>query len=220
MTAAKVKTTKPKQRIVVPVVDTSNKEVEKIELDPVVFDGKVSSGSIYSTIANYLANRRSGTASTKTISDVSGSGRKPWRQKGTGRARVGSIRTPIWRHGGIVFGPHPRDFSYQLPKKIKKLALKSSLNDRALHNEIIIVNTLVSESYKTKRFAEILKKLDINDKVLLVVNTINDNVLLSIRNIPFVELINAQNLNAYDVMRHKKILFTKESLQKVIGRLK
>lgn len=215
-----MKTAKTKKRIVVPVFDTDNKEVEKIELDPAVFDGKISKGSIYQAVKNCLANKRLGTAATKTRGEVAGSGKKPWRQKGTGRARVGSVRTPLWRHGGTVFGPQPRDFSYQLPKKIKQLALKSALNDRAANNEIIIINTLISDTYKTKRFAEIMKKLKINEKILLVMNAINDNVLLSIRNIPFVKVVNPQSLNAYEVMRHKKILFTKESLQQVITRLK
>lgn len=213
-----MKTTK--QRIVLPVVDTSNKEVEKIELDPKVFDGRVSSGSVYRAVRNYLANRRAGTASTKTRGDVSGSGRKPWRQKGTGRARVGSIRTPLWRHGGVIFGPHPRDFSYRLPQKIKKLALKSTLNDRALNHDIVIVNTLISDSYKTKKFAEILKRLKLTDKILLVLSSISDNMLFSVRNIPYVKLVDSQSLNAYDVVSFKKILITKDALQHVIGRLK
>ncbi|MDD5005537.1 MAG: 50S ribosomal protein L4 [Candidatus Omnitrophica bacterium] len=209
-----------KELIVLPVVDTAGKEVEKIELDSKVFDGRVSSGSIYRAVHNYLANKRGGNASTKDRAEVAGSGKKPWRQKGTGRARVGSVRTPLWRHGGTVFGPQPRDFSYSLPTKIKKLALKSILNNRALNNDIIILNTLVLEDNKTKTFANILKKLKLKEKTLLVANSISDNLMLSTRNIPNIFLTDSRCVNAYDVLRSKKMLITKDALHKVIERLK
>ena len=135
MTRTKKTKKEKEEKVVLPVVDTSGKEVENLELNPKIFDGRISMGSIYRAVHNYLANQRSGTAATKTRGEVSGSGKKPWRQKGTGRARVGSIRSPLWRHGGTIFGPHPRDFSYSLPKKIKKLALKSALNSFALITE-------------------------------------------------------------------------------------
>ena len=134
--------TQKKDTIVLPVLDASGKEVEKVELDYRIFDRRVSKGSIYRTVHNYLANNRSRAASTKTRGDVSGGGKKPWRQKGTGRARVGSSRNPLWRHGGVAFGPHPRDFSYSLPKKIKKLALRSALNDRAMNNDMVVINAI------------------------------------------------------------------------------
>lgn len=213
-----MKTTK--QRIVLPVVDLLGKEVEKIELDPKVFDGKISKGSIYRTLHNYLANNRAGTASTKTRGEVRGGGKKPWRQKGTGRARAGSIRSPLWRHGGTIFGPHPRDFSYCLPKKIKRLALKSALNDRALNNNIIILNALVLENYKTKTFVEILKKLKLKDRLLLILPSFTRNTILSVRNIPNVEFIDSLSLNAYDVLRFQKILTTKDTLNEITKRLK
>ena len=215
--------TKEKERIVLPVLDTSGKEVEKIELDFKVFDGRISKGSIYRTVHNYLANNRSRSASTKTREEVSGGGKKPWRQKGTGRARAGSIRSPLWRHGGVVFGPHPRDFSYSLPKKIKKLALRSVLNDRALSNDMVIVNTLILENLKvakTKTFVGILKKLKIKEKVLLVLDSFSESIMLSVRNIPGVCLTDAKSLNAYDVLKYKKLLIAKDALRIVTERLK
>ncbi len=209
-----------KENIILPVLDISGKEVEKIELDTRVFDGIISKGSIYRAVHNYLSNKRSGTASTKTRGEVSGGGKKPWRQKGTGRARVGSIRNPLWRHGGTIFGPHPRDFSYELPKKIKKLALKSILNDRAVNKDMVIVNALILENSKTKTFVEILKKLNLKDKALLVLNSLSDNIKLSVRNIADICLVDSNSVNAYDVLRHKKMLITKDALHSLTERLK
>ncbi|NQU18603.1 50S ribosomal protein L4 [bacterium] len=209
-----------KETIVLPVIDISGKEVEKVELDPRVFDGRVSKGSIYRTVHNYLANKRSGTASTKNRGEVSGGGKKPWRQKGTGRARVGSIRTPLWRHGGVTFGPHPRDFSYSLPKKIKKLALRSVLNNRILDKDMVVLNVLVLENYKTKSFVKILKKIKLKDKILLVINSFSENVMLSVRNIPNIQLVDSKSVNAYDVLRSKKILIIKDALHTITERLK
>lgn len=209
-----------KEKIVLPVIDISGKEVEKVELDPRVFDGMVSKGSIYRTVHNYLSNKRSGAASTKTRGEVSGGGKKPWRQKGTGRARVGSIRTPLWRHGGVTFGPHPRDFSYSLPKKIKKLALRSVLNNRILDKDMVVLNVLVLENYKTKSFVKILKKIKLKDKILLVINSFSENVMLSVRNIPNIQLVDSKSVNAYDVLRSKKILIIKDALHTITERLK
>ncbi|MFC1646466.1 50S ribosomal protein L4 [Candidatus Omnitrophota bacterium] len=212
--------TQKKETIVLPVVDPSGKEVEKIELDYRVFDRKISKGSIYRTVHNYLANNRSRAASTKTRADVSGGGKKPWRQKGTGRARVGSIRNPLWRHGGTVFGPHPRDFSYSLPRKIKRLALRSMLNDRAMNDDMVIINALVLENAKTKTFAAIMKKLKLKEKTLLVLNSFSENIMLSVRNIPNVGLVDSKIFNAYDVLIFKKMLVTKDALRAIIERLK
>jgi len=212
--------TQKRETIVLPVVDASGKEVEKIELDPRIFDKRISKGSVYRTVHNYLANNRSGTASTKTRAEVSGGGKKPWRQKGTGRARVGSSRNPLWRHGGVIFGPHPRDFSYSLPKKIKKLALKSMLNDRALSNDMVILNSLVLENAKTKTFVTILKKLKLKDKILLVLSSLTENIVLSMRNIPNVSFTDSKSVNAYDVLKSKKMIVTKDALRVITERLK
>ena len=209
-----------KEKLVLPVIDVSGKEVEKLELDPKVFDGRISSGSIYRAVHNHLANKRSGTASTKTRSEVSGSGRKPWRQKGTGRARVGSIRTPLWRHGGIVFGPHPREFNYSLPKKIKKLALRSVLNNRIAEDDIVILNALVLENFKTKTFCKILEKLKLKEKILLVIDSFSENIMLAVRNLANVVLADSRCVNAYDILKTKKVLITKEALHIITKRLK
>jgi large subunit ribosomal protein L4 len=209
-----------KEKIVLPVLDVSGKEVEKIELDRRIFDGSISKGSVYRAIHNYLANNRSRAASTKTRADVSGGGIKPWRQKGTGRARVGSTRNPLWRHGGVVFGPHPRDFSYVLPKKIKKLALKSIFNDKALNNELIIINALILDNPKTKTFVDIIKKLKIKEKALLITDTFSENIMLSTRNIPDFQIADSKSVNVYDVLSFKKLIITKEALRTIIERLK
>lgn len=211
---------KEKEIVKLPVLDISGKEVEKLELNPRIFNGKISTASIYRTVHNYLANRRQGTASTKTRTEVSGGGKKPWRQKGTGRARVGSTRNPLWRHGGVVFGPHPREFNYPLPKKIKKLSLRSIINNRALENNMVILNSLVLSDCKTKTFVNILKKLKIKDKTLLVINSMDDNIRLAARNVPDVQLVDAKSVNTYDILRFKKMLITKDALHTVIERIK
>jgi len=211
---------KEKKTVVLPVLDVSGKEVEKLELSPRIFDGKVSTASIYRAVHNYLANRRQGTASTKTRSNVSGGGKKPWRQKGTGRARVGSTRNPLWRHGGVVFGPHPRDFGYSLPKKIKQLSLRSIINNRALENNIVVLNSLVLSDCKTKTFINILKKLKMKDGALLVINSMDDNIRLATRNIPNVGLRDANSVNTYDILSFKKMLVTKDALRILTERIK
>ncbi|MDD5291712.1 MAG: 50S ribosomal protein L4 [Candidatus Omnitrophica bacterium] len=211
---------KEKKAVVLSVLDISGKEVEKLELSPRIFDGKVSTASIYRAVHNYLANRRQGSASTKTRSDVSGGGKKPWRQKGTGRARVGSTRNPLWRHGGVVFGPHPRDFSYSLPKKIKQSSLRSIINNRALENNIIVLNSLVLSDCKTKTFVNILKKLKIKDGSLVVINSMDDNIRLATRNIPNVQLRDAKSVNTYDILSFEKMLITKDALRILTERVK
>jgi large subunit ribosomal protein L4 len=220
--ANKNKENKPKEKEValLPVLDASGKEVEQLELSANIFDGEVSEASIYRAVHNYLANRRQGTASTKTVTEVSGSGKKPWRQKGTGRARVGHIRNPLWRHGGVVFGPHPREFNYSLPKKIKKLALRSIINNRVLENNMIILKDLVLSDYKTKTFVNILKKLKIKDNALLVINAIDDNIRLATRNIPTIQLADAKGVNSYDILRFRKLIITKDALHTVMKRIR
>jgi large subunit ribosomal protein L4 len=211
---------KEKELAVLPVLDISGKEVEKLELNPKVFDGEISTASIYRAVHNHLANKRQGTASTKTRSDISGGGKKPWRQKGTGRARVGSTRNPLWRHGGIVFGPHPREFNYALPKKIKKLALRSIVNNRALENDMIVLDDLALSDNKTKTFVNILHKLKVKDNALVVVNSMDDNVRLSVRNIANTKLSDAKSVNTYDILRFKKMIITKDALRTLIERIK
>ncbi|MCD6229119.1 MAG: 50S ribosomal protein L4 [Candidatus Omnitrophica bacterium] len=205
-------------------IEVLNQEGEKIgnfTLDEKVFDGKVNITLIHQAVVTYLANRRKGIASTKTKSEVRGGGAKPWRQKGTGRARVGSIRSPLWRGGGIIFGPKPRDYSKKLPKKMKIGALKSALNAKLKDKEIVVVDGINLENYKTKSLLSILKKLKINsERVKLVVPTIEKNLKLASRNLEKVETETADNLNAYTALDCKKIIFTKQALEKIQERIK
>ena len=204
-----------------PIYNQQGKQVKKIELDPIVFDGKINQGVLYQAVLMYRANRRKGLASTKTRREVSGGGRKPWRQKGTGRARVGSIRTPLWRKGGVVFGPHPRDYSFRLPKKIRIAALKSSLNAKVIEDNLLILDDLKIDVPKTKEATKILSNLKLYNKtVLLMLGKINNNLRLSFRNISFLDLAMASNANAYDVLKVKKLIVSLDGLKILIDRIK
>jgi large subunit ribosomal protein L4 len=209
-----------------PVYNQQGKEVKKIELDPGVFDGKVNTGVLYQAVLMYRANLRRGLASTKTRGEVSGGGRKPWRQKGTGRARVGSSRNPLWRKGGVVFGPHPeRVFGFSLPKRIKLAALKSSLNAKLNENNLLILDDLKIDSPKTKEVAKILSNLKLNNKsrqqtALLILEDINDNVKRGFRNISFLDTVKAANINAYDILKVKKLIATFNGIKILVDRIK
>ena len=208
-----------KSKITAQLFNLLHKGSEEIELDSKVFNGVVSKGSIYRAVHNHLANKRAGTASTKTRDKVSGSGRKPWRQKGTGRARVGSIRTPTWYHGGVSHGPLPRDFNYSLPKKIKKLALQSALNDRAINNNLIVLDNLLLSDAKTSSFIKLYKKFKVKDQTLLIVDAPNENVIRATRNIPYIGLVLAGQVNAYEIMRYPKIIVTLDALKILTKRM-
>lgn len=203
------------------VFNQQGKQLKKIELDEQVFDGKVNQGVLYQAVSMYRANKRRGLASTKTRGEVSGGGRKPWRQKGTGRARVGSIRSPLWRHGGVIFGPHPRDFSFRLPKKIKIAALRSSLNAKLNEDRLLILEGLKIDNPKTKEAAKILTNLKIDkQQALLMLDEISDNLRRSFRNIRFLEIIKAADTNAYDVLRASKIIINLAALKILVDRIK
>lgn len=219
--------------ITLPIYNTEGKEVDTLKLDPAVFDGQVNADAIYQAVLAYRASQRKGLASTKTMGEVSGGGRKPWRQKGTGRARVGSIRSPLWRHGGVIFGPHPRNFSYALPARIKKLALKSSLNAKVNENNFIILDSLKLEKPKTKEAAQVFSHLKINSfkkskkgsetkdlKVLLLLDKIDKNLKLALRNLPFLNINRARDTHTYEVLQARKLIITKEGLQQLTARLK
>lgn len=210
-----------KNRIVVPVYDMEGKSIEKIELDAQLFDGFIRKKTLYQAIVGYRASMRSGTAQTKTRKDVSGGGKKPWKQKGTGRARHGSIRSPLWRHGGVVFGPHPRDFGYAVPQKIKKEALRSSLNAKINKGDFILVEKVHIMHPKTKDFIKFLEALKVGkEKVLCVIDNINENIKRSSANIAYLNLIDSGSLNAFDVVNSRKILITRDSLKNLTKRLK
>lgn len=206
--------------ISIPVYNIDGKEVEKVKLDKEVFDGKVKKEVLHQAVRMYRANQRFGAAFTKTRGEVSGGGRKPWKQKGTGRARAGSIRSPIWRGGGITFGPRARDYSYRLPKKIKQAAFKYSVNDKVNNNKIIVIDQLKIEEPKTKVFASILDKLKISGKVLLLLEKIDSNIVRSSRNIPRVSIKQLSVSSTYDLLVHENIMITKAGLEALTERMK
>lgn len=202
-----------------PVYNQEGKEIKSMDLDPKVFDEKINSAALCQAVNTYLANKRKGTASTKTRAEVSGGGRKPWRQKGTGRARVGSIRSPLWRHGGVIFGPHPRNFHKKLPKKIKVLALKSSIITKLKENDLVILEDIKLEKPKTRQIKKILDNLKIKEKSLLLVDRIESNLRFGCKNFPILSLMRAEDANVYDVLRFKKLIITVPALGRIIKRL-
>lgn len=190
-------------------------EVGQVELNPEVFDVAINETAMHKVIKMHLANRRIGTAKTKDRSEVRGGGRKPWRQKGTGRARHGSIRSPIWVGGGVAFGPNPRDYSYRVPKKVRRLAIKSALTSKVKDNEMFLIDNLEFAAPKTKDMVQVLENLKAGKKVLVVLNGTNENVIKSARNIPGVRTIPANLLNVYDVLNCENLLMTQDALAKV-----
>ena len=203
----------------VPVLDGPGSARETLELSADVFGGAVRVPLLHQGVVRELAARRVGTHDTKGRSEVSGGGRKPWRQKGTGRARVGEIRNPLWRHGGTVFGPVPRDYSYSMPKKARAAALRSALSQRANEGALQVVETFPVETPKTKVLKGILDKLGVKGKAVLVDHEPTDALLLSGRNIPNLKVVADTHLTAYDVLDCKHLLFSQEALDKLEERL-
>ena len=203
------------------VLNTKGESVEKTKLDETIFDGKINPNLMHQAVVTYLANKRSGLACTKTKGEVRGGGRKPWRQKGTGRARVGSNRSPLWRGGGVTFGPKPHSFNKDLPKKMKLLALKSSLNVKMHEEKIIVLNELTSVSPKTKDFVKIINNLKLDkDKIRLVLVSVENNIKLGSSNLEKVLLCRADDVNTIDVLNCKKLIITKDALKVVQERVK
>ncbi len=185
----------------------------KVDLPASLFDGTVNRGILYDVVRMYLANRRSGSAKAKGRSEVSYGTAKPHRQKGTGRARAGRRSSPIWRGGGVVFGPHKRDYRYAVPKKVKRLALKSALADKGRSDGVVVVEGVSMEEPKTKRFSEFLGVAGLGGKrILFVSDTFDSNVFKSVKNIPGVEFIVGRNMNAYEVLKAEILLVKKEAL--------
>lgn len=197
------------------VVDKQGKTIEAIELADSVFGIKPNTVVMHMAVVNYLANQRQGTQSTLTRSEVSGGGRKPWRQKGTGNARQGSIRAPQWRHGGIALGPKPRDYSYSLTKKTKRLAMKSAFSSKVLSNELVVLNELKLEEYKTKNIVEVLKGLEINSKALIVLPEVDRITAKSANNIKGIKTAYVNTLNVYDILNYDKLIIIKEAVAKI-----
>lgn len=211
-----------KEAVSLPIYNTEGKEVDTLKLNVSVFDGVINTDAIHQAISAYRANQRKGLASTKTRGEVSGGGKKPWKQKGTGRARVGSTRSPLWRHGGVIFGPHPRDFYYTLPQKIRLLALKSTLNAKVKENNLIVLDELKIEKPKTKEAISILKNLKLNpqNKTLILAEKFDNNAKLALGNIAFLDTNSAKDTHAYEVLSHQKLLITKKGLNEITDRLK
>ena len=197
------------------VLDMSGKVVGEIELSEAVFGVNPNQSVVHDVVKNHLANVRQGTQNALTRAEVSGGGRKPWRQKGTGRARQGSTRAPQWTHGGVVFAPKMRDYSYTLNKKAKRLALKSVLSDKAAEQNIVVIDSITMEAPKTSEFAAFLKAVGCDCKTLVVTAEANTNVVKSGRNIAGCQVTFANVINVYDILNAKKLVLDKAALQKI-----
>ena len=198
----------------VSVYNIEGKEVDTIELNDAVFGVEVNEHLVHMAVVNQLANNRQGTQKAKTRSEVSGGGRKPWRQKGTGHARQGSTRAPQWTGGGVVFAPTPRDYSFKMNRKEKRAALKSALTSRVQENKLIVVDELKFDEIKTKKFAEVLKNLNL-DKALVVLNENDEKVVMSAKNIPTVKTTQINTINVYDVLKYNTVVLTKAAAESI-----
>jgi large subunit ribosomal protein L4 len=199
----------------VDIIDLSNKKIGTLDLSDDVFGVPVNENLLYEAVRHHLACIRRGTASTKTRHEVAGSGKKLWKQKGTGRARMGSIRSPLWRHGGTVHGPQPRDYSYKLPKKMQLGALKSALSAKLRDGELRVVSEFVVSEAKSKAMRKTLDGLEASRTILLVDNSANKNLALSSRNLKGVKLVSSREVNVYDLLGHQHVLFTQEAAKKI-----
>jgi len=199
----------------VALYDITGNQIGDVELNDDIFGVEVNTHVMYEAVKNYLANQRQGTQSAKTRADVRGGGKKPWRQKGTGRARQGSIRSPQWKGGGVVFAPKPRDYSYKIPKKVKRLALKSALTSKVQDQEIIVVDRLVLEQPKTKEMIKVLSNLNASKKTLIVIPEKDEAVLRAAANIPGVKTAYVNTINVYDILNCDSFLITKDAVNKV-----
>ena len=199
----------------VQVYDMAGKAVSEIELSDAVFGITPNQAVVHACVVNYLANQRQGTQSTLTRTEVTGGGKKPWRQKGTGHARQGSIRAPQWRKGGIALGPKPRDYSYSLNKKTRRLAIKSVFSDKALTNDLIVVDQITVDGYKTRPVVDMLKALGAEKKALIVMGDKNDQFIKSASNIPGVKTALVNTLNVYDIVNCDKFIVAKDAVAKL-----
>jgi len=204
----------------VAMVDQSNKKVKDVEL-PGLFSTEVRPHLLHAAVVNQLANKRAGTASTKNKALVSGGGKKPYKQKGTGRARAGSTRSPLWRHGGTCFGPMPRDYSYALPKKAKRAALTDAIASKVNDNRLVLLDSLEFAEPKTKLITTLLENLGVQENALILIKDENKNLTLAARNIPSVKVIRMNNINVYDLLKYRYLIMTQDSLntmQEVYGK--
>ncbi|WP_373600656.1 50S ribosomal protein L4 [Paraclostridium bifermentans] len=197
------------------ILNVNGQNVGEIELAEAIFGVEVNEHVLYEVVKNQLANKRQGTQSAKTRAEVRGGGRKPWKQKGTGRARQGSIRAVQWVGGGVAFAPKPRNYRYTLPKKVRRLAMKSALSSKVQNNEIIVLDALTMEAPKTKEFAQILKNINASKKALVVTAENNENVVKSARNIEGVQAATVNTINVYDILKYDTFVITTDAVKKV-----
>lgn len=197
------------------IVNVSGQKVDEIELNTNVFEAEINEHVLYEAVKNYLANQRQGTQSAKTRAEVRGGGRKPWRQKGTGRARQGSTRSPNWVGGGVVFAPKPRDYSYKIPKKVKRVAMRSALSSKVALNELIVLDELMLEAPKTKEMVSILKNVKAGAKPIIITGDMNANVIKSSSNIPGVQTTHVGRMNVYEILNSDSCIITKEAVKKI-----
>lgn len=199
----------------VALFNQTGSKVGEVELNDSVFGIEPNNHVMFEAVVMQRASLRQGTHKTKVRSEVAGGGRKPWRQKGTGRARQGSIRSPQWRGGGTVFGPIPRSYSYKLPKKVRRLAIKSALSSKVVSEDILVLESLAFDAPKTKEFSNVLKGLSVDSKALIVTAGLDENVALSARNIPGITVTTADGISVLDVLNHDKLIMTKAAVEKV-----
>jgi large subunit ribosomal protein L4 len=197
------------------IVDHENKKVGSVDVSDEVFGGRVNADVMWESVVHANAAARRGTHQTKNRANVSGSGKKPWRQKGTGRARVGSIRNPLWRHGGTVFGPQPRSYDYRLPKKVERGALRAALAQKLKDGDVVVVEALTAAEVKTKAAAELLKTLTVTGKAVLIDVALDENMSRSVRNIAGVSFVSSQRVTARDIIDARRVVVTKSALEKL-----
>jgi large subunit ribosomal protein L4 len=200
------------------VLNTRAEKVGEIDLNDSLFNVEIKTGILHEVVCMQRANRRSGSACTKTRGEVSGGGAKPWRQKGTGRARAGSRTSPVWRGGGTVFGPKPRDYSYSMPKKVKRLALKMAISARNQEGNLVIVDSFELPEIKTKDFVGVMNNFEF-DNCLIITNEIDDKISISARNAVGYKVLSVAGLNVYDILKHSKLMLIQSSLAKIEERL-
>ena len=202
------------------VKNSQGKDQGELEVKFAVIEDGKGTQAVHDTVVAYQAAQRSGTASTKTAGEVAGTNKKPWRQKGTGRARAGSFQSPLWVGGGVVFGPKPRSFAKKVNARTKQLALRKALSERLKAGDVVVVDDLKLESPKTKEFTGVISALDLKGTTLIVSTGVDKNLSLASRNVPNVALTTSESLNTYDVLRPSKLLFTKSAFEKIEARLK
>lgn len=202
----------------VKVYSTGKKKVSEIKLDEQIFNTEIKGYLLHDVVRMQLAKRRAGTASTKNRSAVRGGGRKPYKQKGTGRARAGTIRSPLWKGGGVIFGPTPRDFDFGIPKKVRKQALRIALSVRVGEGKLLVLNQFQLKEIKTKSFLEVLSRFGV-EKALIIIGGENFNLERSARNVPGVKVLRVEGLNVYDILHHENLILVKDAVEKIQERL-